>query len=50
MDAFRRHDLRDTDVTWHREAGTPTHEPRQLTVIANALGPTAGAAAFFLFL
>jgi integrase len=23
---FRRHDLRHTFATWHREAGTPTHE------------------------
>ncbi|NMM13201.1 MAG: tyrosine-type recombinase/integrase [Rhodoferax sp.] len=27
---FRWHDLRHTFATWHREAGTPTHELQRL--------------------
>nr|WP_293603124.1 hypothetical protein [Polaromonas sp. UBA4122] len=26
MEDFRWHNLRHTFATWHREAGTPTHE------------------------
>ena len=30
IETFKWHDLRDTFATWHRQAGTPTHEVQRL--------------------
>jgi Phage integrase family len=38
---FRWHDLRHTWVTWHRQAGTPTHELQRLG--SSPLGSDGGA-------